>query len=699
MYCSDIHLVIIMSRKNEIERLKEQITVLQNELAVEKKSAERMRLAHEAVKDGLWDYNVQEDDVYFSPGYYTMLGFQPYELPQSRQTWIDLLHPDDREETVSYVDKCVANNRSWSVEFRLRTKDGGYRWILGRGQVAARGVNGEVLRRVGTHTDITDLKMVEAQLKESEARYKRIFATIPSALWETDLSDIKCSLDELQTRESPDLASYFEQNQDVVCKLICQAKILNVNPAALALFEADNKAQVIEVIDQLFTTETISSVSETLCSLIESSRSISRPTTVKNLKGNLLTIESSIVVMPGFEQDWSRVLVSQVDITGLLHAQQQAESANRSKSIFLANMSHDLRTPINGIMGMLQLLQMEDLEDGQKSYVDMGVSSCRKLSGLLNDILDLSKIEAGKLALSSHEFSPDTVFRTINEMFLLAANQKGLQMTCSLDHDFPDVIIGDERRLFQILMNLIGNSIKFSDSGEIRISMEMVYRNTERGILIISVSDSGIGIKPEKLSILFEAFAQVDSSASREGAGLGLAIVKKLVLLMGGGICVESEEGVGTTFYVHIPVDLGERQAAQSPAGTDLDKCLTFQPFKVLVVEDDSVSGLVITTLLKNLGGEVDYVDSGRKALERLKEISYRIVFLDVQLPDVSGLEIVAELRTSPDFVNQRSTPVIAITANAMAGDRNKCLEAGMTDYLSKPLERDELVATLGKYL
>lgn len=677
----------------------EYIARIEEELASEKRNAERMMMALDAVKDGLWDYDMENDEVYFSPRYYTMLGYEPYELPQSRQTWIDLLHPEDREKTVNHVDYCIANRLSWSVEFRLRAKNGDYRWILGRGKVAVHGKNGEVFRRVGTHTDVTDSKVVETQLKDSEERYRNIFTLIPSPIWELDLSELKKTLDMIRKQGNADLGTYLAENPDVVRGLLAKIIVLDINPAVLILLEAEEKAQVIKKIDRLFSEETYHVTIGTIVNLVEQGHSPCQPLRILTLKGKLLNLRSNIIIAPGFEHDWSRALVAQTDITELVEAQHRAESSNWSKSIFLANMSHDLRTPINGVMGMLQLLQLEELAEKQTGYVDMGISSCKRLSALLNDILDLSQVEAGKLSLSVRPFFLEKIFRALDEMFFLTAEKKGIRLCYSQGERVPGVFIGDDRRLLQILMNLVGNAIKFSNGGVVRISVEMNHRSEEKGIALIHISDDGIGMDPDTLSHLFEAFTQEDTGVVRDGSGLGLAIVKKLVDLMGGEICVVSKEGSGTEFYINLLMAFEEQETVSDEQKQTIRKDVIFPPFTALVIEDDTISSMVITTMLENFGGTVECAFTGLNGVEKLKRTPYDLVILDVQLPDMTGLELVGTIRTSAGLTHHKTTPVIAMTANAMAGDREKCLAAGMTDYMSKPVESNVLLSTLDKYI
>lgn len=562
-----------------------------------------------------------------------------------------------------------------------------------------KGLNGESWL-ITVYNNITKRRLTERSLEESKQRYKSIFDIMPSSVWEEDLSQIKTRLDALRQQGIDDLTTYLKENLDITSDLLLnKLRVIDINPAGVELFEADNKEELLADLSLILTEESLLSFAELLHRLDKYGRSMSQSFTLKTLKGNPLIVRINMVFVPGYENDWSRALLALEDITGLLKAKRQAEIANQAKSLFLANMSHDLRTPINGIMGMLQLLQLKQLEEEQQNYVDMGISSCKKLSELLNDILDLSKVEAGRMTLASNLFSPQNILDSLKDMFLLAARRKGLQLHCLLADNMPPLLIGDEHRFSQILMNLIGNSIKFSGHGTIQVTLSLTQDWGSRGILLIEVSDTGIGINLEKLPNIFESFTQADTSTTRQGSGLGLAIVKQLVLLMGGGLCVDTREGDGTTFCIQLPFRLTAEETTAPIEQPEQVENKAFSPFQALVVEDDPISGLVITTLLQNMGGTVDHVVSGLDGLEMLRQASFDIVILDVQLPDLSGLELARALRSNPDLEQHRQTPVVAMTANAMAGDRAKCLKAGMTDYIPKPVEKDLLVAVLSRYL
>ncbi len=429
---------------------------------------------------------------------------------------------------------------------------------------------------------------------------------------------------------------------------------------------------------------------------------------VRHEKGHWVwvAINSRIVERHG---DGSPAVIAgtQVDITQRMEHERaleektvQAEAANIAKSQFLATMSHELRTPMNGVLGMLDVVLKTPLTEQQEDYIDVARSSAQSLLRVLNDVLDFSKLEAGAVEIENTPYSPSHLIDQVAALLRPRAEEKGLQLTVDTGLDIPEMLVGDSVRLRQVLVNLIGNAIKFTDRGRVEVSAGVgKTRNSDQ--LMITIRDTGIGISEAATPKLFKHFAQADSSMSRRfgGAGLGLVICKQIVELMGGEIGVRSEERIGSAFWItipaRIPADCDVKSADRSDKNMASEAMPAARAMHILAADDHPVNQQVLKLFLASAGHEVVMVENGQLAVEAMDMHSFDAIIMDIEMPVMDGVAATKAIRARTGADSE--TPIIAVTAHALSGDREKYLDAGMNDYVSKPFNQEELQAALAR--
>lgn len=380
------------------------------------------------------------------------------------------------------------------------------------------------------------------------------------------------------------------------------------------------------------------------------------------------------------------------DYIDLNTARADAEQASSSKSRFLASMSHEIRTPMNGVLGILNILEETNLTKEQQKLVNTATESGHFLLSVINDILDFTRMESNTLILESRPFDLHRCITSVTDSFYPTARAQGLVLHCYIEPTVPVMVLGDKNRVKQILLNLIGNAVKFTHEGSIRIHVSSIASESSHATIKCKISDTGIGISKNAIDYLFDEFTMVDQSYSRskEGSGLGLAICKRLCNLMDGDVNVQSEPDVGSTFAFTIQLELADEESSTSESNENT-KTAVRDDLAILVAEDNKANQLVIKEMFKRLNLKIDIAENGHQAVNQVKQYNYDLIFMDISMPEMDGIQACQAIRAMPD-ARSASTPIIALTAHSLAGDKEKFLACGMDDYISKPLRLSQLV-------
>ena len=591
-----------------------------------------------------------------------MFGFRADELIGEGPEKLHLSHEKFIEFGELYYWR-LAEREICEVEYPLRHRSGRPVWCQFSGKALA--PPNLAKGAVWVITDITARKRQELELREAQENVQRVLDTAATAVFTVDTDLTITSVN----RAFSAITGY--QEQDVVghkCSLLngdaCREKCV--------LFDPGRDAPIHEKV----------------C-------------TLRSRDGRRLFIRKNAQVL---WDDYGRAvsgIESFVDITELVTAREQAEGSTRAKAGFLANMSHEIRTPMNGIIGLVDLLSGTDLDDEQAEYCRLIATSAGSLVTIINDILDVSRIEAGKLRIEAAELDLRQLVEDAVAGFAAEASRKRLELGWSLAPGLPVRRTGDASRFRQVLLNLLGNAVKFTTAGSVAVRVTRPDDPGRGQWVRCEVRDTGIGIPEARLQELFEPFTQADASTTRRfgGTGLGLAISKQIVDLMGGEIGAVRNADVGSCFWFELPLPEVAAAAPPPPRPAPDSKGGALEGRRVLVVEDNSTNRLVATRLLQRLGVVAETAVDGVDALARLRSAPFDLVLMDVQMPEMDGLEATRRIRAGEPGVPNPGLPIVALTAHAMAGDREACLAAGMDDYLSKPIDPARLREVLVRWL
>ena len=668
-------------------------------------SQEQLALVLRGSNDGWWDYDLAQQHLQYSERWLQMLGYAPGELAESAGMWLELLHPEDLERVQGALQKLLAGTAdAYEIEFRLRHKDGHYVPLLSRGYLT-RDAGGKAIRLTGSNMDLSQLKAQDAELRklslaveQSPAsivitdRHARIIYASPAFKRVTGYTDEEVLGQNPRILQS---GKTTHETYESLWSTLAQGQVWRGE-----LF--NRRKDGSEYVEQAM----ISPVRQANGEI----------THYLAIKEDVTEQKRVAIELENYRLHLEHMVSQRTD--ELAEATAAAERANLAKSSFLANMSHEIRTPMNAITGFAHLLGAGQLDDSQREKLGKITRATQHLLRIINDILDLSKIEAGKLVLESRRFSPDEVINTVGTMVRHSAAEKSVavDIVCA---DLPERVLGDETRLRQALLNFASNAVKFTQHGRITLRGEVMRHETSEDsedstcLLKFSVTDTGIGIPADALPRLFQPFEQADVSTTRQhgGTGLGLSISRYLAELMGGEVGVESEVGQGSTFWLTarfaavaveakamlLPLAQISSRAAQLSSANALESLRERRSTAhVLLVEDEAINREVGKGMLEAAGITVDLAADGRQAIDQAMTNRYDLILMDIQMPVMDGLEATRALRALPDY---QQIPVIALTASAFAADQTACLEAGMNDFVAKPILPEVFYAALLRWL
>jgi PAS domain S-box-containing protein len=634
-----------------------------------------LTMAESVARLGHWRVNTLDGQHFWSDEVYRIHGL-PRDWQPSFANTLETYHPDDRERVRAHVATAIAEAQGYAFRARVHRPDGTLVHVFIRGEID-RDADGKVAGLFGIIQDVTEQAETEALLRDREARFRLI------------------------TEQAGDIISLHATNG--VCRFISPAvrTVLGYDPddilgTTLERYIADEDLPLLSPHRARLRTQEPGTVSTLRFRM-------------RHAQGHYIWVEAA-ARLADYMGDTCIISVCR-DISDqitteaqLRDAREQAEAAALAKANFLANMSHEIRTPMNGVIGFTDLLLSGKLDADQRRQAELIADSGRAMMRLLNDILDLSKVEAGQMKVAEEPVDLPHALRACMKLIMPAAAQKSLALDCDFANDLPKMVMGDGLRLRQIVLNLLGNAVKFTESGTVTLRASTTPGTTP--CLIIEVQDTGIGIAPERQAAVFEQFVQAETGTASKfgGTGLGLAISAQLARLMEGKLTVKSMPGQGTSFFLSLPLRPCD-DAASHPSGAvdgpGEDTVTVKRGTRILVAEDHDVNQLLMRSMLERLECEVDIANNGLVAVERVHQARaearpYALVLMDMQMPELDGIEATRRIRAAG--ITAAELPIVALTANAYADDIRACLEAGMQAHLAKPLHLDGLRAALARW-
>jgi len=674
---------LIQDISEKARELEEKTIALLNE---KQKLAEAQKLAH----IGSWEMDLTTSKVSWSDELFRIHGLPPSGQELEQETILEYILTADRENVRSIIDFITKTGKPTTFSYRVMRPDGAVRILHAQGEAVVN-EKGEAVKLVGTGQDVTE-RMQEQEMENLATAATKSFNSViitdshGKIEWVNEGFTILTgyTLDELKNTHGEALRHGYETGISESMEYF--RKVIKTKEPVT--YESKNYSKN----NKEYWTIT------TLTPVLDENGKVKR----------IIAIDSDITLRKRMEEDLVQankiaeysLMKGNKALNELTKAKKQLEESVRVKEQFLANMSHEIRTPMNAIVGFTELLLKTSLSNDQQQYIDAIHTSGENLIVIINDILDFSKIQSGKIPLERIEFSVSQIISTLTELMLPKSVEKKIKLSKSIDNRIPQRLIGDPTRLNQVLLNLVGNAIKFTQKGEVKVSVELLNEENDFVSVRFTVSDTGIGIPQDKLSTIFDAFTQATNDTTRKygGTGLGLAIVKQLIEIQGGEINVESREKEGSVFSFTLVYRKSTTEAKVPDSKIENSELNTIKELSVLLVEDNALNQLLAKKVLTDWGWTVDIAENGLIAVEKAGKHNYDIVLMDIQLPEMDGYEATRYIRTKLQPPKSR-VPIIAMTAHAISGEEEKCIEAGMNDYISKPFNTRKLYMKIASVL
>ncbi|MES2047431.1 MAG: response regulator [Pseudomonadota bacterium] len=675
--------ILVSDRTAELQRSTQELSESREGY---RRLAETLEIATRAAGLGVWDWNVVDDKLVWDARMFELYGVSPQQFGGAYETWLACVHPDDRAYSEAAVQRALKNEQAYDIEFRIFLPDGRRRDIKADGQVLF-DEHGQALRMTGVNYDITERKRIAEEVRRHRDH-----------------------LLELVDERTASLNAIVEHAADGIVTINHEGEIISFNGAAETMFGYTAGSAIGHNVSMLMPEPDRSKHDGHLRHYHDTGVAhvigIGRETMGQRQDGSVfpLYLAVSEIRVAGQRRFTGilRDISAQKSLeASLIQSRKVAEAANLAKSVFLANMSHELRTPLNAILGFSKILRHEaNITPPQRKTLDLINRSGENLLSLINDVLDMSKIEAGSLQLECFAFDLSAMISDVLDLVRVRAEAKNLRLILDPLSEFPHFIAGDETKLRQCVINLIGNAIKFTEHGTVSLRLNASPGENQKTLnLVIEVLDSGVGISEADLQRVFEPFVQVGSQNTQKGTGLGLSITRRLVELMGGSLSVESNLGVGSCFRISVPVSR-TTETSVNTHNINQARVIGLAPgqadYRILIVEDQMENWLLLQHLLESVGLNVRVAENGLAGIEEFKAWHPHFIWMDSRMPVMGGVEATKLIRT---MQGGSDVKIVAVTASAFKEDRDRIMAAGMDDFICKPYREDEIFACLMRHL